>query len=173
MREIGPREKRRRRVSPAVKEEAVATARYFLRRVILDVSSWNEHGTDADSPQRELQHAIALIECVLGDEAADNIPGIEIARKAAIPIIKRARPPAGSKPGARSLSWRDQLIIEAIKAVCYRHKLKPTRNPESRDEDHDPSGCSIVAEALPSFGIELSEKRITDEIWPKRTASLS
>jgi hypothetical protein len=143
-----------------------------LGRAIKDVSSWNEHGTDAGSPQRELQHAVALIECVLQDEAADNIPGIEIARKAAIPIIKRARPPAGMKRGAHSRSWRDQLIIEAIKAVCWRHEFKPTRNPESRDEDHDPSGCSIVAEALRSSGIELSEKRITDEIWRKRTSSL-
>jgi hypothetical protein len=169
---VRPEGKRRRRVSPAAKEEAIKTATYFLGRLIRNITSWNEHGTDAGSPKRELQHAIGLIECVLGDEAANGIPAIEIARKAAIPILKRARPPAGRKPGAHSLSWRDQLIIGAIEAVCSRHNLKPTRNPGSRDEEHDPSGCSSVAEALRRQGVKLSEKRITDEIWRKRTPAL-
>jgi hypothetical protein len=169
---VRPRGKRRRRVSPAAEEEAIKTAPYFLGRFIKEVTSWDEQGTDAGSPKRELQHAIALIECVLGDKAADGIPGIKIARKAAIPILKRARPPAGRKPGAHSLSWRDQLIIEAIRAVCARHNLKPTRNPGSRDEEHDPSGCSVVAEALRRRGVKLGEKRITEKIWPKRTAAL-
>lgn len=164
----GPRRKRKRHVSLEDEEEAIKTATYFLGRLIADVTSWDEQGSDAGSPKRELQHAIALIECVL-NAAADDIPGIEIARKAAIPIFKRARPPAAKKRGAHSLSWRNQLIIEAIRQVCARHNLKPTRNPGSRDEDHDPSGCSIVAEALRRRGIKLSEKRITDEIWPKRT----
>jgi len=169
MRGARPRGTRKRKISPAIEKEAVKTALELLGRFIKNVSYWNEHGTDADSPKRELRHAIALIECVLGDEAADNIPGIEVARKAAIPIIRQARPPVGRKRGAHSLSWRDQLIIEAVEAVCRRHKLKPTRNPGSRDENHDPSSCSIVAEALRSFGIELGEKRITDKIWAKRT----
>jgi hypothetical protein len=161
--------KRRRRVSPAAEEEAIKTATYFLGRIIADVTSWDEQGTDAGNPARELRHAIAFIECVLGDEAADGIPGIKIARKAAIPILKRARPPAGSKSGAHSLSWRNQLIIEAIRQVCARHNLKATRNVGNRDEEHDPSGCSVVAEALRRREIELSESRITKEIWAKRT----
>jgi len=161
--------KRKRRISLAAEEEAIETATYFLGRFIADITSWDEHGTDAGNPKRELRHAIAFIECVLSDEAADVIPGIRIARKAAIPILKRARPAAGSEPGPHSLSWRDQLIIEAIRAVCARHNLKPTRGPGSRDEEHDPSGCSVVAEALRRRGIKLGEKRITDEIWTKRT----
>jgi hypothetical protein len=159
--------KRRRRISLAAEEDAIKTAAYFLGR--MDVTSWDEHGTDAGSPKRELQHAIAFIECVLSAEAADDIPGIKIARKAAIPILKRARPPAGARSGPPSLSWRDQLIIEAIRAVYSRHNLKPTRNPESRDKEHDPSCCSVVAEALRRLRIKLGEKRITDEIWAKRT----
>jgi hypothetical protein len=164
--------KRKRRISRAAEEEAIETATYFLGRLIADVTSWNEQGTDAGSSKRELRHAIAFIECVLSDEAADGIPGIKIARKAAVPILKRARPPAGSKSGPPSLSWRDRLIIEAIKEVCVRHELNPTRNPGSMDEDHDPSGCSIVAKALCKLGIKLGEKRITKEIWPKRTSAL-
>jgi hypothetical protein len=164
--------KRRRRVPAAAEEKAIKTATYFLGRVIIDVASWDEQGTDAGSPKRELQHAITLIERVLDDEAADGIPCIEIARKAAIPILKRARPPAGRKSGAHSLSWRNQWIIEAIRAVCAQHNLKPTRSPASRDEGHDPSACSIVAEALRRRGVKLSEKRVTDEIWLKRTPAL-
>jgi hypothetical protein len=162
----------RRRIPPAAEEEAIKTATYFLGPLLADVSSWNERGTDADSLKRELQHAIALVECVLSDEAADNIPAIGIARKVAIPILKRARPPVGRKPGAQRLSRRDQLVVKAIEAVCARHNLRPTRNPGSRDEEHDPSGCSVVAEALRRWEIELGEKRITDEIWPKRTLTL-
>jgi hypothetical protein len=160
--------KRRRRVSPTVEEEAIKTAGSLLGRFFLDVTSWDEQGTDAGSPERELRHAIALIECVLSEVPAGT-PGIEVARKAAIPILKRARPPAARKRGALSLSWRNQLFIEAIKAVCAQYNLKPTRNPGSRDEQHDPSGCSILAEALRRHGVKLGEKRITDEIWPKRT----
>src|SRR5262245_15778256 len=161
--------KRRRRVSPAAEEKAIETATYFLGRIIADITSWDEQGTDAGSPKRELRHAIAFIECVLSDEAANDIPGIKIARKTAIPILKRARPPAGEKSGA--LSWRDQLIIEAIRQVWARHNLKPTRNPGNRDEEHDPSGCSVVAKALRRRGIELSEKRIAEQIWAKRPPS--
>jgi len=175
------RQRRRRHVSPAAEEEAIKTATYFLGRVIADITSWDEHGTDAGSPKRELQHAIGLVECALSESDKSDIfqfcylgpsPFIELARKAAIPILKRARPPVGSKSGAHSLSWRDQLIIEAIRAVCFRHNLKPTRNPGSRDKEHDPSGCSVVAEALRRRGIKLGEKRITDEIWRKRTSAL-
>jgi hypothetical protein len=166
---VRPRGKPRRRVSPAAEEEAIKTATYFLGRFIAEVASWDEQGTDVGSPKRELRHAIGLIECGLDDEAANDIPGIEIARKVAIPILRRARPPAASKSGSLSFSWRNQIIIEAIKAVCARHNLKPTRNPQSRDEEHDPSGCSVVMEALRRAGNQLSEKRITDEIWGKRT----
>jgi hypothetical protein len=172
--------KRKRRISRAAEEEAIKTADYFLGPFIGDVTSWNEYGSDAGNPRRELQHAIALVECALSDKSAADIfqfcylgpsPFIELARKAAIPILKRARPAAGSKSGPPSLSWRDRLIIEAIKEVCVRHELNPTRNPGSRDEEHDPSCCSVVAEALRRRRIKLGEKRITDEIWPKRTST--
>src|SRR5262249_3585657 len=176
------RPKRKRRVSlAAAEEEAIQTATYFLERLIADVTSWDERGTDAGNPERELRHAIGIVECALSESDKSDIfqfcylgpsPFIEFARKAAIPILKRARPPAGTKSGPHSLSWRDQLIIEAIKAVCVRHKLRPTRSPGSMDESHDPSGCSIVAKALRKCGVELSEKRITNEIWPKRTSAL-
>jgi hypothetical protein len=169
------RGKRRRRVSPEAEEEAIKTADYFLGPFIGDVTSWNEYGSDAGNPRRELQHAIALVECALSDKSAADIfqfcylgpsPFIELARKAAIPILKRARPAAGRN----SLSWRDQLIAKIIEAVCSRHNLKPTRNAGSRDTEHDPSGCSVVAEALRRRGIKLGEKRITNEIWLKRTS---
>jgi len=174
MHDVRPRRKRRRRVSPEVEEEAVRTALHFL--FPLKVASWDEYGSDAGNPARELQHAIGLVECALSEKSANDIfqfcslgpsPFIEFALKAAIPILKQARPPAGSGP--HSLSWRDQLIIVTIRAVRARHNLKPTRNPASRDEEHDPSGCSVVAKALGRLGIPLSEKRITDEIWLKRT----
>jgi hypothetical protein len=168
-------------VSLAAEEEAIQTASYFLGRAIADVTSWDEQGTDAGNPERELRHAIGLVECALSESDKSDIfqfcylgpsPFIELARKVAIPILKRARPPVGSKPGPHSLSWRDQWIIKAIEEVCARHKLNPTRNPGSMDENHDPSGCSIVAKALRRWGVELSEKRITNEIWPKRTLAL-
>jgi hypothetical protein len=164
MHDVRPRRKRKRRVSPEVEKEALRTALYLLGPFIKDVASWNEHGSNAGNPKRELQHAIAFIECVLSDEAADDIPGIEVARKAAIPILKRNQPAARNR-------WRDQLIVKAIEAVCSRHNLKPTRNPGSRDKEHNPSGCSVVAELFRLLGIKLSEKRITDEIWLKRTPS--
>src|SRR5262245_9942374 len=121
------------------------------------------NGSYAGNPKRKLQHAIALIECVLSHKTANRIPGIEIARKAAIPILKQNQPAAGENP------WRNELIIKASDAVCSRHDLKPTRNPGSRDKEHDPSGCSVVAELFRLLGIKLGEKRITDEIWLKRT----
>jgi len=177
------RRKRRRCISRAAEEEAIKTATYFLGRAIKDVTSWDEQGSDSGNPERELRHAIGLVECALSEDQPPNdifqfcylprpSPFIELARKAAIPILKRARPAAGSKPGPRSLSWRDRLIIEAIRVVCAQHNLKPTRNAGSRDEEHDPSGCSVVAAALRRLGIELDEKTITDKIWPKRTSAL-
>ena len=176
MHDVRPRGKRKRRVSPEVEEEAVRTALHLL--FPLKFASWDEYDSDADNPALELQHAIVLVECALSEDQPPNdifqfcylprpSPFIELARKAAIPILKRARPPAGSKSGAHS--WRDQLIIETIRAVGAQHNLKATRNPASRDEEHDPSCCSVVAKALGKLGSPLSEKRITDEIWLKRT----
>jgi hypothetical protein len=177
---VRPRGKRKRRVSPAAEEEAIKTAIFFLKRCIADVMSWDEQGSDAVNPERGLRHAIGLVECALSDKSASDIfqfcdlgpsPFIELALKAAIPILKRARPPAGSKSGPPSLSWRDLLIIEAIRAVCARHNLKPTRNPGSRDTEHDPSGCSVVAKAFRTLETDLNEKRIT-KIWAKRSPLL-
>lgn len=165
------RGKRRRRVSPEGAKEALRTALYLLGPFIGDVASWNEHGSDAGNPKRELRHAIALIECVLGHKIANDIPGVGLARDAAIPILKRNCPPAGKKWGDYPLPWRNRLIVEAIEAICSRHDLKPTRNPGNRDDEHDPCGCSVVAELFRLAGIELSEKRIVDEIWFKRTPS--
>ena len=123
------------------------------------------NGSYAGNPKRKLQHAIALIECVLSHKTANRIPGIEIARKAAIPILKRARPPI-RKRGSYSLTLRDQSIVEAVASICRQYDFKPTRNPASRDEEHAPCGCSIVADALSKLGIKLGEKRITN-IWFK------
>ena len=94
------RRKRKRRVSLAEEEEAIQTASYFLGRFIADVASWDEQGTDAGNLQRELRHAIGLVECALSERDKSDIfqfcylgpsPFIELARKAAIPILKRAR----------------------------------------------------------------------------------
>src|SRR5262249_22149037 len=160
------------RVSPEIEEEAVRTALNFLLPFLKDVVSWNEYGSDAGNPARALRHAIGLVECALIDATApapNDIfqlcylprpsPFIELALKAAIPILKQTARAAGSKSG-HSLSWRDQLIIEAIREVRARHNLKPTRNPASRDEEHDPSCCSVLEKALSRLRIKLSEKRI-------------
>ena len=55
---------------------------------------------------------------------------------------------------------RDLAVFLAVIRVCKTCHFKPTRN----DATAEPSGCSIVAEALGNIGYSLSEKSVA-RIW--------
>jgi hypothetical protein len=96
-------------------EAALEEARCRLRPLFLDIVSWNEPSTE--NVEKKFRHAIGTVECVLDEavgvitaimkfaelapskdlhnlsgRAAGAISFIEIARKAAWPVIKSGRP---------------------------------------------------------------------------------
>ena len=63
------------------------------------------------------------------------------AHNIAHPIITREKDSRGRPSDAR----RDQIIVDAIEAVCKAHDLRPTGMGEAK------CGCSIVATAIKKF----------------------
>jgi hypothetical protein len=150
--------RRSKPTDPNIKAAAVETARSCLSRLTIDVVSWSELGMGpTDGAESRRKHAIAFLDNALDDDAPAHIK--QIARKVALPIATQETADGRSGPNAR----RNQILIDTIQLICKEYHLKPTRRSGEGE-----SGCSIVAEALPSFLGELSEERLNN-IWDERT----
>jgi hypothetical protein len=134
------------------------TARWRLRSLLLDVSSWSRQGIGSThSPRSAQEHAAVIIDHALQDRSDELC---EIARTVALPILRQRR----TRPGRVNDARRNEILVDAVKLVCERHNLRPKRQ-SGRAE----SGCSIVARAF----VELFPKRRLSEhalelIWDRR-----
>jgi hypothetical protein len=148
-------------------QDALDEARRLLAPLSKDIMSWTEQGAGTVDPAKELRHAIFLVECLANDNILDGHSLAELVRKAAIPILKRARPATGQEGWrANSFALRDQVIAAAVDQIHRQYGFDPTRSP-----GHPPDkecACSIVAKALKKLGIDRpGEKTIATDIWPK------
>jgi hypothetical protein len=146
-----------KRVRDATKE-----ARALLSK--LCIVFWGDLPTN--DRKRDLEAAVSFLDNLINDPVADHLPGIAVARKVVLPILKQAQPSKQlrGKP-AVLFSARNQLIAEVVSIISERYGLDPTGNPASRDKGRS-CGCSVVSEALRQLGITLSESSIAS-IWKK------
>ena len=158
---------------------AIEEASRHLRRLFVDSISWNE-GADTSSPKKKFEASIALVEGVLAeaegalneaakyrlnkrakDAIANAIPFIELARKAAIPELRQARPSIGRHGQHGDLNAsRNQTIAETVASIGKQFGLSQEQ------------ASSIVSEALKSLVLEhrrvlklLIKKRGADPAW--------
>lgn len=160
-------------------EAAIEEASRHLRRLFVDGISWSE-GADTSSPKKKFEASVALVQdalaeaecalneavkCALNKKAknaiADAIPFIKLARKAAIPELRQARPPKG-RHGQRSdlNAPRYQTIAETVASIREQFGLSQER------------ASSVVSEALKSLVLErrgvfrrLIKERKADPAW--------
>jgi len=148
---------------------AIEEASRHLRRLFVDSISWNE-GADTSSPKKKFEASIALVEGVLAeaegalneaakcrlnkrakDAIANAIPFIELARKAAIPELRQARPSIGRHGQHGDLNAsRNQTFAETVASIREQFVLSQER------------ASSVVSEA-PAW-IEECQKFI-DKLW--------
>jgi len=158
---------------------AIEEASRHLRRLFVDSISWNE-GADTSSPKKKFEASIALVEGVLAeaegalneaakcrlnkrakDAIANAIPFIELARKAAIPELRQARPSIGRHGQHGDLNAsRNQTFAETVASIREQFVLSKER------------ASSVVSEALKSLVLEhrrvlklLIKKRGADPAW--------
>ena len=158
---------------------AIEEASRHLRRLFVDSISWNE-GADTSSPKKKFEASIALVEGVLAeaegalneaakcrlnkrakDAIANAIPFIELARKAAIPELRQARPSIGRHGQHGDLNAsRNQTFAETVVSIREQFGLSQER------------ASSVVSEALKSLVLEhrrvlklLIKKRGADPAW--------
>jgi hypothetical protein len=131
-------------------KEAVEEARQLVSRLIADVVSWN----DAMSPETEHIAAVALLESILCDPAANRLLDklTPVVRKKALPAIRRARPPIRRRRGKPAQSIRNAWITEMVATIC-RRGFDATRNDATEKE----CACSIIATAFQEFRRELQK----------------
>jgi len=116
-----PPNKRRKHVDD---EAAIEEACRQLRPLFINVTSWSERKADTNDPKRELESALALVENFVNDSELDGHPFAEIVRKAAIPVLRRARPPVGRRGHHSDLNaTRNQRIAGTVAAIQEQFKL--------------------------------------------------
>jgi hypothetical protein len=151
---------------------AIKEASQRLCRLFINVVSWSERGAGTNNPKTEFESALALVECFVNDSALDGHPLAKTVRKAAIPILRRARPPIGRHGRHADLnSSRDRVIAETVEAICKQHGLYATRNEATKDENRV-SASWVVSKALMSTVLEhrrayrrLIEEQNADPAW--------
>lgn len=138
-----------------------------------------EAGSDSDAHQTVFNGAYP--EAVIAEAASGNRIAHEALCEVADHIAKRgaplpavlqryvidaARTPAKWKPGRHPVAnlHRDDAIFHAVELVIAAGATA-TRN-EDHEEGHE-SACSIVAAALATCGIRMSEKAVAG-VWTKR-----
>jgi hypothetical protein len=161
-------------------EAAIEEASRRLRRLFVNVVSWSERGADTNNPKVKLEVSIGLVEgvlaeaecalneamkCALNKRAknaiADVVPFIQLARKAAIPELRQARPSKGRHGQHSDLNAsRYQTIAETVASIREQFGLSQER------------ASSIVSETLKSLVREhrqvfklLIKKRGADPAW--------
>jgi len=154
---------------------AIEEASRHLRRLFVDSISWNE-GADTSSPKKKFEASIALVEGVLAeaegalneaakcrlnkrakDAIANAIPFIELARKAAIPELRQARPSIGRHGQHGDLNAsRNQTFAETVASIREQFVLSQER------------ASSVVSEALKSLVLE--HRRVLKLLIKKRGA---
>jgi hypothetical protein len=143
-------------------EAAREEARCRLGPLFFDVFSWNEPSTE--NVEKKFRHALGAVECVLDEavgvitaimkfaelapskdlhnlsgRAASAISFIEIARKAAWPVIKSGRPAKGQgRRGSLNVS-RDQVIAQTVQLIRKQYGLTQEQ------------ASSVVSETLKSL----------------------
>jgi hypothetical protein len=115
---------------------AIEEARFLLARVAVGV---------VPAGNLDFDGALALMESVLNDPAADNLLGALAApvRDVAIPMLRTGRPSKRPRPGRPDLV-RNRVIAETVEYIRRRYGFEESRNPGSTHE----SACSIVTKAL-------------------------
>jgi len=91
-------------------------------------------------PGSRRKHAVEFIGAALDPDLTTESMR-RTAHNIAHPIIAREKDSRGRPSDAR----RDQIIVDAIEAVCKVHDLRPTRMGQGE------CGCSIVATAIEEF----------------------
>jgi hypothetical protein len=103
---------------------AIEEASRQLRPLFIDVTSWSKREADTNNPKRELESALALVETFVNDSDLDGHPFAEIVRKAAIPVLRRARPPVGRRGRHSDLNaMRNQRIAATVAAIQEQFNL--------------------------------------------------
>jgi hypothetical protein len=143
---------------PEIAKAAIATAWQHLYRLCIDVASWSDQGVVAHPGSRR-EHAVEFIRGALDpDFTSDSMR--KIAHDVAHPIIAQ-----DGSPGRPGDARRDQIIVDAIEAVCKAHDLHPTRRTGEAE-----SGCSIVAMAIKQFIARCHSpqlRELSHKIFPK------
>ena len=116
-----------KRVKDAV-EEAVRRLRPLTHARSWSIVTWADPTND---PKDEFYAAIELVDAVLSQLDADSPVGTfaRIAREAAIPVLRRARPPTQKKDSSRSQKknsspryvLRDRWIAAVVDQICSRY----------------------------------------------------
>ncbi len=127
------------------------------------IVNWNDQ---ARSPKAEFCAAVAFVDAILNNSAADDLLGSfkDLARKEVIPALWRGRPPTRQKRGQHPEAFllRDRWIAAVVDHICGQFGLKPTRNETTTK---DGCGCSIVADALKILGIKRFGESHVAKIW--------
>ena len=147
-------------------QDAIFEAELWLGRLF--VTSWTKQGANTDDPKRELEHAVALVQCFVDNAVLDGYPFLaEVVREVAIPVLKRARPAKGRAKGRNrdSVALRDRVIADTVEHIHQKYGYAYTRSPGHKSTE---SAASITARALKRLGMKKpSEKTIGTDIWPK------
>jgi hypothetical protein len=138
---------------------AIEEASRRLGRLFGDIVTWSERGAGTSSPEKKFRAAIQLVggvldeaECALNeavkcalskrakDAVAGVIPFIKLARKAAFPELRQARPRKGrhGRHGDLNAS-RNQTIAETVASIREQFRLSQEQ------------ASSVVSEALKSL----------------------
>ena len=133
-----------------------------IRRLLTE-SATNKHSWDGLSliAQELLQQGEPLPQ-ELGQWVADVL-----ADHAAKPRDKRRpRPRQGGSPDA----LRDHIIRWAVRALCMRYHLKPTRNGAAPDDccAEGGSACDIVGAALAAMNYKPTSYKNIEKVWGNR-----
>jgi hypothetical protein len=143
---------------PEITKAAIATAWQHLYRLCIDVASWSDQCVVAHPGSRR-EHAVEFIRGALDpDVTSDSMR--KIAHDVALPIIAQ-----DGSPGRPGDARRNQIIVDAIEAVCKAHGLHPTRTVGEAE-----CGCSIVAKAIKKFiaGCHSPHLReLSDKLFPE------
>jgi hypothetical protein len=120
-----------------------------------------EGDMDADAALSWIAFKYMVFDCPLPKNLKDHVCLTLLRNFHAEPKTNRGRNP-------HALIARDAWIVVTIAGLA-KLGFSPTRNPATIDNDGNPSGSFIIAEALQRLGINISESGVAN-VWSERDA---
>jgi hypothetical protein len=103
--------------------------------------------------------AAAILRLAEAARSCEPMPMPECEKLLRVAMNTKPRRKRGTDPF--TYVFRNILIAGAVRHVCKKFELPPTRNRATRDRE---SGCSIVARACSRLGHDIAEDTL-DTIW--------